>query len=286
MTNLEDPFIGSEAITGGSLRSHQLRARYRAIFPNVYTLTDTELTLPLRARAGWLWSHRNGVLMGLTAAGLHGAKWLDDNLPVELVTSNARPPRGLRTQDICLHPEERMLLGDLPVTTPQRTAFDIGRRHPTRSTVARMDALLRASGLTVDDVAAIATQHPGARGLRQLETVLALVDAGAQSPRETWLRLTLIEAGLPRPQTQIPVRAVDGSATYYLDMGWEDMMVAVEYDGDHHRTDRWQYNKDNRRREELERLGWIVIRVLASDTSGDVVRRVRDARSRRAASLR
>jgi hypothetical protein len=27
---------------------------------------------------------------------------------------------------------------------------------------------------------------------------------GAQSPKETWLRLLLIQAGLPRPQTQIP----------------------------------------------------------------------------------
>lgn len=178
------------------------------------------------------------------------------------------------------------MLGDLPVTTPQRTAFDIGRRHPTRSAVARMDALLRATGIGLEDVAGIAAQHPGARGLRQLEAVLALVDAGAQSPRETWLRLTLVEAGFPRPQTQIPVHCPDSFTTYYLDMGWQDMMVAVEYDGEHHRTDRWQYEKDNRRREDLERLGWIVIRVLAGNTSGDIVRRVRDALVRRASSLR
>lgn len=177
------------------------------------------------------------------------------------------------------------MLGGLPVTTPPRTAFDIGRRHPTRSAVARMDALLRATGISLEDVAAIAAQHPGARGLRQLEAVLALVDAGAQSPRESWLRLTLIEGGLPRPQTQIPVRCPDSFTTYYLDMGWEDMMVAVEYDGEHHRTDRWQYEKDNRRREDLERLGWIVIRVLAGNTSGDIVRRVGDALVRRASSL-
>lgn len=149
-----------------------------------------------------------------------------------------------------------------------------------------MDALLRATGIAVDEVTAVAAQHPGARGLRQLETVLPLVDAGAQSPRETWLRLTLIDAGLPRPQTQIPVHCPESFTTYYLDMGWEDVMVAVEYDGQHHRTDRWQYARDSRRREDLERLGWIVIRVLASDMTGDIVRRVRDALARRASSLR
>jgi very-short-patch-repair endonuclease len=60
----------------------------------------------------------------------------------------------------------------------------------------------------------------------------------------------------------------------------------VEYDGEQHRVDRWQYIKDIRRREELERLGWIVIRVVAGDRPADIVRRVRDALASRASSLR
>jgi very-short-patch-repair endonuclease len=60
-------------------------------------------------------------------------------------------------------------------------------------------------------------------------------------------------------------------------MGWEDVMVAVEYDGEQHRLDRWQYTKDIRRSEALERLGWLVIRVTASDRRNDIVDRVRDA---------
>lgn len=100
------------------------------------------------------------------------------------------------------------------------------------------------------------------------------------------MRLTLIDTGLRRPQKQIPVQCPDSFATYYLDMSWEELMVAVEYDGDHHRTDRWQYARDSRRREDLEHLGWIVIRVLAEHTTGDTVRRVCEAASRRASSLR
>src|SRR3569623_1132162 len=134
MTNLEDPYISSEAIANGILRCHQLRARCRAIFPDVYAAKGAELTLLQRARAAWLWSHRHGILMGLTAAALHGTRWVDDELPDELVTRTARPPRGMRTHDLCLRPDEWMTLGGLPVTTAQRTAFDIGRRHPTRLT--------------------------------------------------------------------------------------------------------------------------------------------------------
>lgn len=69
----------------------------------------------------------------------------------------------------------------------------------------------------------------------------------------------------------------DGLPVAYLDMGWPEWMVAVEYDGDHHRTDRRQYVKDIRRLEMLEQLGWVVVRVVAEDRPADIVRRVRAA---------
>ena len=69
-------------------------------------------------------------------------------------------------------------------------------------------------------------------------------------------------------------------------MGWEDVKVAAEYDGEQHRSDGWQYTWDIRRSEMLERLGWIVIRVIATDDPADIVARVRDALELRASSLR
>lgn len=126
----------------------------------------------------------------------------------------------------------------------------------------------------------LAIRYPGARGLRRLKAVLPLVDSGAQSPRESRLRLLLVDAGLPAPATQIPV--VDGyRVVALLDMGWEEVKVAVEYDGDQHRSDRQQYVKDIRRLAALESRGWIVIRVIAEDHSADVVNRVRNALARR-----
>ncbi|WP_328360066.1 DUF559 domain-containing protein [Mycobacterium sp. NBC_00419] len=281
------PFIGSEAVDAGLVGKHLLRTRYTAVFPDVYAPKGVELTLRERAKAAWLWSHRQGIVMGLTAAGLHGSQWLDDDLPVELMWLNARPPQGITTHYLRMHCDEYVEMDNLLVTTPARTAFDIGRRRPARVAVARMDALFRATGVSVEEVAAVAGKHRGAPGLRQLETVLRWVDPGAQSPKESWLRMILVEAGLPRPRTQIPVRRPEGGwSSYYLDMGWEDMKVAVEYDGEHHRTDRRQYAKDSRRKEELESLGWIVIRVLVGDTAADIVRRVRAALARRASILR
>lgn len=103
------------------------------------------------------------------------------------------------------------------------------------------------------------------------------MDAGAASPRESWLRLLLIDGGLPRPATQIPVRDATGHLLAYLDLGWEGPMVAVEYDGDQHRTERGQYVKDIRRWEMVEDLGWRVVRVVKEDRPSRILERVRDA---------
>jgi very-short-patch-repair endonuclease len=64
-------------------------------------------------------------------------------------------------------------------------------------------------------------------------------------------------------------------------MGWEEVKVAAEYDGDQHRSERKQYTKDIKRLEMLEHSGWIVVRVIAEDRPADIVRRVRAALARR-----
>jgi hypothetical protein len=96
---------------------------------------------------------------------------------------------------------------------------------------------MRASPFSIEDVLLPAKRYPGVRGLRRLRSALHLADPGAASPKETWLRLLLIDAGLPRPTTQIPVQA-NWRLVGVLDMGWERYQVAAEYDGDHHRANR------------------------------------------------
>jgi len=271
------PFIGSEALASGALSRHQLRTRYRSVFPNVYLPNDVRPSLELRTVAAWLWSRRTATIVGAAAAALHGCKWIPDDVPVELNHANTRPPRGLLTRRDALSDGETQVMNGRSVTTPERTAFDIGRRGAIRSAVVRLDALARATGFKVDDVLRVAKCHPHSPGLRRLESALELVDPGAQSPWEGYLRLLLIDAGLPRPQTQIPVLGVDGIPVAYLDLGWEEYLVAVEYDGDQHRSDRRQYVKDIQRIEMLERMGWIIVRVVAEDRPGNIVRRVRAA---------
>lgn len=273
---MDRPFVGAEARSMGLVRKHELRSRFQAIYPGVYVCRTTTPSFRDRAEAAWLWSHRDGVLSGLTAARLWGAKWVDETLPIELIHTNGRPPPGIRVFKECLDPHERGLRASLPVTTVPRTAFDIGRRGSLGESVARLDALSNATGVTGAEIAAVADAHRRTRGVRQLDKALTLFDAGAESPRETWLRLMVIEAGFPRPRTQIPV-VVDGRRKYYLDMGWEALLVALEYDGDHHRTDRIQFARDITRLEELADLGWTVIRVAAGTARAEILARLHRA---------
>jgi hypothetical protein len=277
---MRDVFLGSEAVRQGQLSPYQLRSRFRSIYPDVYLAAYSTPGLRQRSEAAWLWSGRRGVLAGLTASAWHGSNWIDDDAPIELIWRNTHPPAGIITRNHKVGDGEVTRVAGLPITTPARTAYDLGRLLPRGESVARLDALMRATPFAIEDVHLLIERHRGARGLRMLRAALPLVDGGAASPKETWLRLLLIDAGFPIPTTQIPVHE-RWRLIAQLDMGWETYKVAVEYDGDQHRTDRRQYAKDQWRLRKLEAIGWIVIRVIAEDRPADVVRRVGGALRRR-----
>lgn len=271
------PFIGSEALAAEKLSRYELRRYYRAMMPNVYIDKRLQPSLRQRTVGAWLWSGRKAVIAGAAASAMHGSKWVDDDVPVELIWRNARAPQGVVTRDDLLMSTEFQRRDGLYVTTPERTAFDIARRGTISRAVAGLDALAAATDFKVRDVLELVGNHGHTRGLRQLEKTLALVDAGAQSPKETWLRLLLISAGFPRPRTQIAVPDGDGFPRYFLDMGWEDILLAVEYDGGQHWTDPCQYANDVARQEVVAARGWTVVRVVSQHRPRDVIRRVQCA---------
>ncbi len=277
-----DPFLGTEALSSHQLSRYELRSRYIALHQDVYIPRDTELTAVLRAKALWLRSRRRGILAGFSAAALHGAKWIDPARPATIIDTNRRPAKGVQVWEELIGDDEIGIVDGMRVTTPARAALNLACRYPLGVAVAAIDALAQATELKLVDVEVLLDRYRGRRGVRAARAALDFVDAGAQSPKETWLRLLLVTAGFPRPQTQIAVRNEWGWVEAYLDMGWEDIKVAVEYDGDQHRSDRRQYVKDIRRLAKLEqRYGWIVIRVVAEDHPEDVIHRVREARARR-----
>jgi hypothetical protein len=211
---------------------------------------------------------------------LHGALWVDDTTPVEMVFANNRSPIGIVTHRDTIADDEICERLGIAVATPARTALDLGRKLPRDRAVRYLDALARATGITMDDVQPLTKRYAGTKGVRLCRQAVDLMDGGSQSPKETWLRLLLIDAGYPRPQTQIPLYEY-GAPVAHLDMGWRHIRVSVEYDGDQHRTDRATYVKDMRRAELIDRLDWLNVRVVKEDREIDILARVRDAWARR-----
>ena len=277
---MNQPFIGSEALADGSLTRHALRRDFTALHKDVYVANGTTMTPTLRAKACWLRSRRRGVLAGFSASALHGARWIDASRPAAIIDSNRRRTRGATAWADRIEDDEICVIDGMRVTTPARTALDIACRYPVDTAVAAIEDLARATHLKMADVDLLAHRYRGRRGIRDARIALDLVDPGAGSPRETSLRLLLIRAGFPRPQTQIPVYNEFGVLIAVIDMGWEDIMVGADYEGDHHRSPH-QFSKDVRRFEQITEIGWIDIRVTSRDTEADIVRRIAAARARR-----
>lgn len=249
------PFLGTEAIAAGVLTKHTLLNRHKRIFRNVYLARDVELAADTRAMAAWLWSERQATIGGLSAAALHGSKWIDADLPAELFRLNGKKADGIVIHRDELAAEEVMSVRGIGVTTPARTAFDLGRRGPRTAAVIRVDALANATGLTASRVHTLIERHPGVRGVVQLREVLALMDPGAESPQETRTRLALVDAGLPAPRTQI------GVGKWRIDMGYDEFMVGLEYDGPQHWEDPKVRERDIEKYADLSERGWVIIRV-------------------------
>lgn len=120
------PFSGKDAVRSGSLTYRDLR-RYIRVYRDVYIKRGANLTAKDRAIAAWLWSEKQSVVAGNSAAALLGAKWVNAAAAAELVSKRTRPPALIVTRNETLLPEEISVVDGVPVTSAARTAYDVGR---------------------------------------------------------------------------------------------------------------------------------------------------------------
>ncbi|WP_143517323.1 DUF559 domain-containing protein [Pseudonocardia sp. MH-G8] len=253
--NLTQPFRGSEAVAAGLLTHAMLRGpRFRRLFPDIYAPADAEVDLELLSRAAYLLVAGRGALGGYSAAELLAASCGPLGAPAEVVAPHRMRSRpGLLVRQDELPPDEIEEVGGVLVTTPQRTAYDLGRRGTLLEAVIAVDALSNVHGFDPAEVLLLARRHLGGRGSRRLPRVVELSDRRSGSPMETRLRLALEFGGLPEPELQHPV------GPYQLDLAYPAVRIAVEYNGgDHLDPDRALH--DLQREAYLTAAGWVVIR--------------------------
>ncbi len=118
------------------------------------------------------------------------------------------------------------------------------------------------------------------RGKRRAAEALSLLRPGAESRPESLTRLLLVDAGLPEPELNVGLYGMSGEFLARVDMLYRKHRVVVEYDGDQHRTDQAQFDRDLRRLDDLTAHGWRVVRIGGQAlfrNPQDVVVRVRRA---------
>jgi hypothetical protein len=235
----------------------------RRLLKGVYVAERVPDSLSLRVAALRLVVPVDGVIVDRTAGWLHGADVLapgsHETIPQVAVYLDRH--RRLRN-DVAesghrsLRRDDVMEVGGLRVTTPIRTAWDLGRLLRGDQAFAAAEALLHLQVFSKDEFLAGIESFRGMRGVVQLRQLAPLTDHRAESPPESILRLRWLESQLPTPQPQLWVVSGSGELLGRLDIGNEEHRLYAEYDGAAwHRSDE-DRARDTLRRGRIDDDGW------------------------------
>jgi uncharacterized protein DUF559 len=241
----------------------------------VYVRADLDDDLETRARIVARAANPHHVITDRTAGWVHGVDTLayaehDGVPPVETCALRGHEPTTAagadgRTRDLA--PVDIMEVHGLRVTTPLRTALDLGCCLRRREAFAALCAFAGRFRLTPEAYVRELGRYRRRRGVVQLRGLVGLVVPEVESPREAWVLLDIADASLPLPEAQVWVD-VDGVRAYRLDFAYRHAKVCVEYDGDEAHGSEEQRAHDEQRRAWLRAHGWIVIVVRSGDFTG------------------
>lgn len=273
-TLAELPSLG---LTRNRLRHLVAAGEIRRILRGVYVSAELPDTFELRVAAVALVIADGHVAIDRTAAWLLGihvysASELELGPVVETCALRAKNPTQRSDVDghsRDLSADDIMVVNGIRVTTPLRTALDLGCHLRRREAFAALCQFARHHGITAAALAPGVRRFARRRGVVQLRELAVLVDPRIESPREAWTFLAIHDAGLPHPTPQVWID-VDGVATYRLDFAYQAARICVEYDGvDYHDRSEDQAERDRARRQWLRDHGWIVIVIKLGAFTGD-----------------
>ncbi len=264
---LTDPSLG---VAPYALRRMVARGEVRRVLRGVGVAADLDDTLLLRAQAAALVLSPGQVVVDRCAAWLHGVDVGTLNgsasTPVLEVAdlTGRRATRRVGT-DGCsrtVPPEDVTSVHGVPLTTPVRTAADLACRRGRYDAMAVLDAFARLHGVDVADHRSVVERFARRRGVTQYRELVPLIDARAESVRESWTRLAARDHGFHELEPQVWTWA-EGAGWVRLDLADRRRRIAVEYDGADHHGPVHQQEHDAGRRGALGREGWLTVVVRA-----------------------
>lgn len=250
------------------------QGRVVVVHPGVYHVDSVPRTWKTNVLAAVMAAGPDALASHRTAAVLRGFDAIHGTV-IEVTVPYVESPEPDR---VIVHRTRRSMspaeLDSIPVTTAERTLFDLAPIVPLRVLEKAARSAIH-NGLTTVDKLDRAVAELGGRGvsgtrrMRWLVRTLAGDKSGSGS--EIDLKNILCDAPIPRPVQQHQIRLPDGGNAY-PDFSWPDRMRIVEVDGfDTHGTPR-RFQADLSRQNDLMELGWQIRRFTATEVREEPLR--------------
>lgn len=250
--------------------------RFQIVLPTVYAVATLELTPRMMTEAALLVAPEHCVASHHSALNLYGISVGEDLLP-HLSTLSPQP---VRIRGVATHRLSTMSTREVDgwkALSPELALSTSATLLSLTDLVIAIDGLYQRRFVTPGRLDHFLHHHHG-NGVRTARRALALASPRSESPRETYVRLMLELAGMPPLEVNISYGDEQGVIAR-IDLSWKRWKIAIEYDGRQHGLSLAQRERDVRRREQMERFGWVFIVITAAQLARprDVVLRVREA---------
>ena len=206
---------------------------------------------------------RSAVACMGTAAALYGFDTENtDTIHVLDPGVRMRPTLGLMVHQRAGAPLKRTA-GRL-ATTPAWTAVEVARQLRRPRALATLDAALRSTRCTRNDLESAVISQRGRRGIVAVRGLLPFADGRAESAMESEARLVMIDHKLPFPVVQYEIHGHAGEL-WRVDFAWPEARLAAEYESIDWHSGRDAMLRDKTRLAKIQELGWTVIPIVVHD---------------------
>lgn len=239
---------------GVSLKTLQ-GSRFRRIAKGVYVAAATADTHRLRVRGAMLALPPSTIATGVTGLQLFG---VDVGPEVPMVFASTHP-RPVRRREVTVIRVKQLPPHRDGIAAPEHCWLVAASTLNLLDLVTAGDWLIRCRRIGLVQLQSAVQEYSG-RGVVLARTAVKLVRERVDSPPETWLRLCLVLAGLPMPECNLVI-GDDQGPIGRVDLVYLAYRLIIEYEGDQHRTDRNQWNRDIDRQEFFARDHWTLMRI-------------------------
>jgi hypothetical protein len=258
----------------GAITARASCGNLQPLFHGTFAVGHRAITRQGRMLAAVLACGNGTILSHGSAAELIGL-WDKQPVLVDVIPPNwsGRKIQGIRWHRVLLPtPEEIEVREGIPCTTPARTLVDMAGRLGWVSLrrLVEQAAVLRLLEVEAVDRAMARGRRRGAPTLRAI--LAPWRSTSAKQPRlrsllEARILPRLVEAGLPRPRCNAPLRIDDHR--FEVDLLWDERRLIIEMDGEQTHGTRAAFQEDRWRDQVLTSAGYRVARITWRQLEGE-----------------